>query len=141
MELPEYNCFKNCCSHSRSNPGGSINSCSSGHAADLDFLKIGGRVKDGFFFPHTSHLFPCPPTDGAARIFISNFIYLLNTLEHHFNVSGSNSFFLTPIPEREKNHLKRQFFLLAADRGDRTPVSSVASKCAIHYNIASRVLF
>ena len=65
------------------------------------FLKI-------FFASHTLHLFPCLPTDGAARIF--NFIYLLNTLEHHFNVSGSNSFFQTPIPEREKNHLNRQFF-------------------------------
>ena len=53
---------------------------------------------------HSSQLLLCLPTDGVARIYL---FYLLNTLEHHFNVSWFN-LFLTPIPEREKNHLNRR---------------------------------
>ena len=51
-----------------------------------------------FFASHTLHLLLCLPTDGVAGIYL---FYLLNTLEHHFNVSGFN-LFLTPIPERDK---------------------------------------
>ena len=58
-------------------------------------------VLKGFFPSHSSHLFLCSPTEGVARIYSFFSFYLLNTQVHHFNVSGFNSFSLTPIPERE----------------------------------------
>ena len=62
-----------------------------------------------------------------ARLgFLFNFIYLLNT---HFNVSGSNYFFLTPIPEGEKNHLNRQFFASCRPQGSNPGLQRSKQVC------------
>ena len=64
-------------------------------------------------------------------------IYLLTTLEHHFNMARSNFLcFLTPTPKSENNQLNRQY---PADNGDQTLASGIESKCAIHYISASRL--
>ena len=65
------------------------------------------------------------------------FLYLLNTQEHHFNVSGFNLFFPNSYTREGENHLNKRLEV-NADRGNRTPASWVTSKCAIHYTIASR---
>ena len=58
-----------------------------------------------FFASHTSNLFPCSLTNGEARISFFKIVFT----EHQLNTSGPIFCFLTPIPSRELNHLKRQF--------------------------------
>ena len=73
--------------------------------------------------PH-NYFHACPQ---IARLGYQIFIYL-NTLEHNFNVSGSN-FCLTPIPEREKNHLNRQFFPSCRSRGSNPGLQHSKQVC------------
>ena len=83
----------------------------------------------GVFPSHTSHLFLCSLTDGAARI-------LFNLLIEHarapFQCVWVQFFPNSYTQEGEKT------IWIDSDCGKRTPASCVASKCAIHYTIASQ---
>ena len=62
-------------------------------------------------------------------------LFIQNAREPFQHVLVQFLCFLTPLPEREKKHLNRQF---AANQEDGTPASGVASKFSIHYTIAFR---
>ena len=61
----------------------------------------------------------------------------METLDHSILVSGSISFTYHLIP-RGKNHLNIAHIAFA-DGGNLTRAACAASKCAIHYSIASRL--
>ena len=86
-----------------------------------------------FFFYHSSHLYYVRPQMAWLVIF---FFYYMETLDHSILVSGSISFTYHLIP-RGKNHLNIAHIAFA-DGGNRTRAACAASKCAIHYSIASR---
>ena len=62
------------------------------------------QTRQLIFFSHTLHLFLCLSTDGSARIYL---IYLFENARTPFLCVSVRFFFLTPIPEKEKNHLNR----------------------------------